>query len=137
MMGNIKVFAVCDGRYRRELYWDCLKKTRGLGPPESRDVKRSEDTTWRVLWYGVLCCMSVSVAFIIVSLRYCAVVKCMCVDRRTISCGLMCVVGPCGWSCCGGLEMSAMFRVVSLRWGVGKGWVVWGFCCCVMLFVCL
>ena len=114
-MGNINVFAVCDGRYLWGLYLGCLKKTCGLGPPESRDVKKSEDTTWRVLWYGVLCCMRVSVAFMIVSLRYCAVVKGTCVDRRTMSCGLTCSVGPFGWSCRGGLEMSVMFRVVSLR----------------------
>ena len=54
-------------------------------------------------------------AFTMVSLRYCAVVKGTCVDRRTMSCGLMCSVGPFGWSYRGGLEMSAMFRVVSLR----------------------
>ena len=76
-------------------------------------------------------------AFMIVSLRYCAVVKGMFVERRITSFGLMCLVGPFGWSCCGGLEISVMFSVVSLRWGVGKGWVVWGFHCCVILLVCL
>ena len=107
--------AVRDGRYPWELYWDCLKKILGFGPPESRDVKKSEDTTWRVLWYGELFCIRVSVAFMIVSLRYCAVVKGTFVERRTISCGQTCIVGPSGWSCCGWLDMSAMFRVVLLR----------------------
>ena len=59
--------------------------------------------------------MRVSVAFMIVTLRDCAVVKGKFVERRTISCGLVCLVGLFRWSCRGGLEISAMFRVVSLR----------------------